>query len=1160
MKRILFLGLLLAVTLPAHAGWPPDETAGTVDYKDPANWPNDPDYGGMWKYWSFVPDKILNSVDDRTKRLGTGAHIDQAFAKTTGDPNVIIAVTDSGIEWESADILNRLYLNKGELKPPMGCPGADGIKFDVNGDGRFNTQDYTTATGHTLPAANMVCDQRVTDTNGNNVIDPEDLIKAFSDGKDDDGNGYVDDISGWDFFHNDNNPLDDTRFGHGTGSSNDAAAEANNMRSGLGVCPDCTLMELRCGDAFVPEINHWSMGVLYAVDQGASVVQISGGGGLSQPAFVRDALEYAYRNGVSVEASNSDLDSFQHNSPNTNNHIISVHAISPDGSSWDTSTTFFNFETCTNYGAQLMFSIPATGCSSEASGRFGGYMGLLYSAALKANLASPGNFAGDPNHIRRLTAEEARQLFIETVDTFYDPSDATNPMQFPTKNGFARRFGYGRPNMRAAVDAIFAGKIPPEVDLESPLWFDVLYPDKTPQVDITGRIAIRGMAQNPAGTTYDWVLEWAPGVDPDDSAFQMIGQAQMQSSAMEGKLASWDISGVTVNNAVPMVGSPDFQPDDPANVHVATLRLRATVHSSDPMLDGTKGESRKAVHVWKDPDLVAGYPKFIGSSGESSPKIVDIDGDGKRELIIADSSGTVHALAADGSEKPGWPAHTELLPMLDPMSHQGAGHAMAGAFTTGSPKQRSDWHSPVAASPGIGDIDGDGKPEIVVATWQGYVWAYHGDGSTVNGFPVELMRDAAINSYDDGHELEDGFWASPVLVDLNGDKKLDVVIAGMDARVYAWTGAGQPIAGFPVLVGDPAYPDDKNSPTPRQRERIMTTPAAGDLNKDGVPDLVVGTNENYDGHGRIYAIDGRGMSAPGGPFLPGWPASVVSTRFLPVVAQGIPITPAMADLNGDKVPEVIVSGLATVLKAYDATGKTLGAPVANTKEKYGANSNARNPVEFTFVSYPAVADLDNDGTPDFVEGTAGTDAALAFASGATRHDFEHHMSAWDSKTGLYKKGFPKVIEDWQFFSNAAIADVDGDGKPEVLAGSGGYFVHGWNVNGDEPTNFPKFTGGWVLSTPAVGDMDGDGKLELVATTRAGYVYAWHTQGKSTGRIDWASFHHDNMNTGNFDTLLDQGTPAHPGCSCDTMAGGAPVQAWLSLLGLALLALRRRRVR
>src|SRR5581483_5900446 len=226
---------------------------------------------------------------------------------------------------------------------------------------------------------------------------------------------------------------------------------------------------------------------------------------------------------------------------------------------------------------------------------------------------------------------------------------------------------------------------------------------------------------------------------------------------------------------------------------------------------------------------------------------------------------------------------------------------------------------------------------------------------------------------------------------------------------------------------------------------IMTTPAAGDLNKDGVPDLVVGTNENYDGHGRIYAVDGRGMNAPGGPFLPGWPASVVSTRFLPVVAQGIPITPAMADIDGDKRPEVIVSGLATVLKAYDATGKTLGAPVANTKEKYGANANAKNPVEFTFVSYPAVGDLDSDGTPDFVEGTAGTDAALAFASGASRHDFEHHMSAWDSKTGLYKKGFPRVIEDWQFFSTAAIADVDGDGKPEVLAGSGGYFVHGWNV-------------------------------------------------------------------------------------------------------------------
>jgi hypothetical protein len=888
------------------------------------------------------------------------------------------------------------------------------------------------------------------------------------------------------------------------------------------------------------------------------VVQISGGGGLSNPAFVRDALEYAYQNGVSIDVSNSDLDSFHHNSPNTNNHAISVHAITYDGTNPESSTTFFNFETCTNYGAQLFVSVPATGCSSEASGRFGGFLGLVYSAALKANVPQPKAYAGDPAGIRRLTAEEVRQIIINGVDNFYNPADATDPTKYPTKQGFARRFGYGRPNLRTTIDQLFDGKIPPEVDIETPLWFDIIYPDKTPMVPIMGRVQIRAAEQNPAGVTFDYVVEWAPGVDPDDSAFTKIGGAEMQSTAVKGPLAMWDVSQVTVNNPVPAPTDPTFQPDDPVNVHVVTLRVRATLHSSDPTINGLKGESRKAVHVYKDPDLLPGFPIWLNASGESSPKVVDLLGDGKREIVLADSNGKVHAFRADGSELPGWPAKTELLPLLDPASHQGKGHATAPAYTTpggaGGVTLDPNRNSPAAATAAVGDLDGDGKPEVVVGTWHGYIWAYHADGSTVAGFPVELDRDTATITTDSGHELEDGFFASPVLADLDGDKKLDIIAAGMDAKVYACTGAGKPIPGFPVLVQDPAMAADQ-----RQRERIMTTPAVGDLDKDGIPDIVVGSNENYSNTGRLYAISGKGMA--GGPFLPGWPITIVSTRFLPVVGQGIPISPAMADLDGDKVPEVIISGLATVVKVFDAHGKPFGPSMLNQREKYGEKSNARNPVEFTFVSYPSVADLDDDGAPDIVEGCAGTDAALAFASGGQRHDFEHHVGAWDTKTGHYKRGFPRVIEDWQFFSTPAMADVDDDGKVDVLAGSGGYFVHGWNVDGTEAKGFPKFTGGWILTTPAVGDLDGDGKLEVVSNTRNGYLYAWHTQGRSKGRIDWASFHHDNYNTGNFETVLDQGHRATPGgCACD-LSGGSPPLGSLALLLVGaggLIYTRRRR--
>src|SRR5256885_1516296 len=141
--------------------------------------------------------------------------LDRAGAKTPGEPRVITAVTDSGINWSEGQLVNQLFLNRGELPPPA-CAGNTTV-YDRNGDGRFNVQDYTTVTGHELPDFAKVCDARITkDVNNNGILDPQDLIAAFSDMKDDDGNGYIDDISGWDFFTNDNDPMDDTGFGHGT--------------------------------------------------------------------------------------------------------------------------------------------------------------------------------------------------------------------------------------------------------------------------------------------------------------------------------------------------------------------------------------------------------------------------------------------------------------------------------------------------------------------------------------------------------------------------------------------------------------------------------------------------------------------------------------------------------------------------------------------------------------------------------------------------------------------------------------------------------------------------------------------------------------------------------------------------------------------------------
>ena len=77
------------------------------------------------------------------------------------------------------DLAGNAYLNRGELDPPIGAEPGAADPYDANGDGRFSVLDYAQ-------------DPRVSDVNGNGLVDPEDLIldPSLADGADSDGNGY----------------------------------------------------------------------------------------------------------------------------------------------------------------------------------------------------------------------------------------------------------------------------------------------------------------------------------------------------------------------------------------------------------------------------------------------------------------------------------------------------------------------------------------------------------------------------------------------------------------------------------------------------------------------------------------------------------------------------------------------------------------------------------------------------------------------------------------------------------------------------------------------------------------------------------------------------------------------------------------------------------
>jgi subtilisin family serine protease len=114
---------------------------------------------------------------------------------------------------------------------------------------------------------------------------------------DDDRNGYIDDIRGWDFVYQDNNPMDFE--GHGTHVAGAIAAERNDFGM-TGVAYNAKIMPVRVLDAnakgYIDEI---AAGIRYAADNGANVINLSLGGWYPSP-LQDEAIEYATKKGVVV--------------------------------------------------------------------------------------------------------------------------------------------------------------------------------------------------------------------------------------------------------------------------------------------------------------------------------------------------------------------------------------------------------------------------------------------------------------------------------------------------------------------------------------------------------------------------------------------------------------------------------------------------------------------------------------------------------------------------------------------------------------------------------------------------------------------------------------------------------------------------------------------
>lgn len=173
--------------------------------------------------------------DQSTPANAYGSQAAEAWAAGhTGASDTAIGVIDSGIDYTHPDLHLNIWLNPGEI--PAAIRAA---LRDVDADGLLTFRDLN----HAQNAS------EVADLNANGRIDAGDLLAdaRWENGADEDANGYRDDLIGWDFANNDNDPMDDN--GHGTHVGGTIGATGGNGVGVAGVAWSTQLVALKFLDA-----------------------------------------------------------------------------------------------------------------------------------------------------------------------------------------------------------------------------------------------------------------------------------------------------------------------------------------------------------------------------------------------------------------------------------------------------------------------------------------------------------------------------------------------------------------------------------------------------------------------------------------------------------------------------------------------------------------------------------------------------------------------------------------------------------------------------------------------------------------------------------------------------------------------------------------------
>ncbi|HEX6384566.1 MAG TPA: FG-GAP-like repeat-containing protein [Anaerolineae bacterium] len=480
----------------------------------------------------------------------------------------------------------------------------------------------------------------------------------------------------------------------------------------------------------------------------------------------------------------------------------------------------------------------------------------------------------------------------------------------------------------------------------------------------------------------------------------------------------------------------------------------------------------------------AGFPRSEPKTVEfASPTVVDLNGDDELEVLVADGSGCVWAWNDKGQLLPGFPWRT-------------SGACGGGLRING----------PLA----IGDVDGDGRPEIVAGTrgasnadgQRGRVFVWNHVGTLLPGWPKEMDWNSQY-----GSGTAEVY--SVAVANLTGGSRLEILAGtsnnaaaggGFDEdtrNLYAWHADGTLLSGYPTWY---------------RNAGIWGLIGAADLTGDGYAEIITGRDHIY-----LHAYSATGQQ------LPNWP---VRTYLYPDrtkwgVDPYVEFTrsaPSVGDLDGNGTVEIVIVG-----KVRDPL---LGGATVNSAVMVMLPNGQRAPGwstpqlgngapigadTFSPNQAPALADINGDGQLEIIASlTDGT--VRAYRDGGTL--------TWQYN---YAQGQPL------YASEPVIGDVSGDGQVDVVFGTfsqdsgakSAVQVYGLDANGNLLPGFPlvlthegSSDKQGVRAAPTLADLDCDGDVEVLVGSWAGALYVWDLPALyRSDLMPWPASRHDNQRTG-----------------------------------------------